>query len=210
MTVAPHGVLRQRDTANGVVVVRMQPALCPTDEQFYEFCRLNNELRIERDTAGDMSIRPPAGWETAAKNAEITHQLQDWARMNGTGRAADSSAGYVLPNGAIRSPDASWVSNERLAALSTDQRSRFLPICPDFVIELRSATDPLPPLRAKMSEYMACGAVLAWLIDLASRQVVVYRGQLAAEELDSPTSVSGDPEMPGFRLLLVELWPEPG
>ena len=117
--------------------------------------------------------------------------------MNGTGRAADSSAGYVLPNGAIRSPDASWVSNERLASLSTDEKSRFLPMCPDFVIELRSATDPLPPLRAKMSEYIASGAVLGWLIDPANRQVVVYRPELAAEELDSATSVSGDPELAG-------------
>ena len=208
MTVAPHGFARRRDTANGVVVVRLQGALCPTDEQFYEFCRLNNELRIERDGAGDVSIMPPAGWETAVKNAEITHQLQDWATMNGTGRAADSSAGYVLPNGAIRSPDASWVSNERLAALSEDQKTRFLPICPDFVIELRSATDPLPALRAKMSEYIACGAVLGWLIDPANRQVVVYRPDLAAEELDSPTGISGDPELPGFRLLLAEMWRE--
>ena len=194
---------------NDVVVVRLPPTLCPTDEQFYDCCRLNNELRIERDASGDVSIRPPAAWETAAKNAEITHQLQDWARTNGTGRAADSSAGYVLPNKGVRSPDASWVSNERLAALSTDEKSRFLPICPDFVIELRSATDPLPPLRAKMSEYIACGAVLGWLIDPANRQVVVYRPELAAEELDSPTSVSGDPELPGFRLVLGELWPEP-
>ena len=209
MTVAPHGVSRQRDTANGVVVVRLQPALCPTDEQFYEFCRINNELRIEKDVAGDVSIMPPAGWETAAKNAEITHQLQDWARMNGTGRAADSSAGYALPNGAIRSPDASWVSNERLAALSPDEKSRFLPICPDFVIELRSATDPLSPLSAKMSEYIACGAALGWLIDPTNRRVVAYRPGLPVEELDSPTSVSGDPELPGFRLLLAELWREP-
>lgn len=205
MTVAPQGFARQRDTANGAIVVRLQGALCPTDEQFYEFCRLNNELRIERDGTGDVSIMPPAGWETAAKNAEITHQLQDWARMDGTGRAADSSAGYVLPNGAVRSPDASWVSNERLAALSEDQKTRFLPICPDFVIELRSATDPLPQLKAKMAEYLACGAVLGWLIDPANRQVVVYRPQLPAEELDSPTSVSGDPELPGFRLQLADV-----
>lgn len=206
MTVAPHGSSRQRDAANGVVMVRLQAALCPTDEQFYEFCRINNELRIERDGAGDVSIMPPAGWETAAKNAEITHQLQDWARMNGTGRAADSSAGYVLPNGAIRSPDASWVSNERLAGLSTDQKSRFLPICPDFVIELRSATDPLPALEVKMAEYVASRAALGWLIDPANRQVVVYRPELSATVLDSPTSVSGDPELPGFRLLLADMW----
>lgn len=208
MTIAPHGSARQGNTENGAVVVRLQGALCPTDEQFYEFCRLNNELRIERDGAGDVSIMPPAGWETAVKNAEITHQLQDWATRDGTGRAADSSAGYVLPNGAIRSPDASWVSNERLAALSTDQRSRFLPICPDFVIELRSATDPLPQLKAKMAEYLACGAVLGWLIDPANRRVVVYRPEHAAVELDSPTGVSGDPELPGFRLLLAEMWRE--
>ena len=209
MNVAPHGAPRQRDAAKDVRVGGRPPSLCPTDEQFYEFCRLNNELRIERDTAGEVSISPPAPWETAAKNADITHQLQDWAKMNGTGRAADSSAGYLLPNGAIRSPDASWVSNERLVALSTDEKSRFLPICPDFVIELRSATDPLPPLRAKMSEYMACGAVLGWLIDPSNRQVVVYRPDLAAEELDSPPSVSGDPELPGFRLVLAEVWREP-
>ena len=209
MTIAPQGSARQRDTANGVVVVRLQPALCPTDEQFYEFCRLNNELRIERDGAGDVSIMPPAAWKIAAENAEITHQLQDWTRMDGTGRAADSSAGYVLPNGAIRSPDASWVSNERLAALSEDQKTRFLPICPDFVIELRSATDPLRPLRAKMTEYLACGAVLGWLIDPTNRQVVVYRPGLPPEALDSPTSVAGDPELPGFRLLLAEMWRAP-
>ncbi len=101
------------------------------------------------------------------------------------------------------------MSNERLAALSRDQKSRFLPICPDFVIELRSATAPLPALKAKMTEYLACGAVLGWLIDPENRQVVVYRQERAVVELDSPTSVSGDPELPGFRLLLADMWREP-
>lgn len=140
-------------------------------------------------------------------NAEITFQLQRWAKTNGTGRAADSSAGYVLPNGAIRSPDASWVSNERLAGLTTEQQARFLPACPDFVVELRSPTDPIATLKNKMAEYLACGATLAWLIDPANRRVLVYRQGSAVEALDSPTSISGDPPLEGFRLTFQEIWP---
>lgn len=196
----------QGESANGGVVVRLQPALCPTDEQFYQFCRLNDELRIERDAEGEVSIMPPAGWETGAMNAEITFQLQRWAKTKRTGRAADSSAGYVLPNGAVRSPDASWISNERLAGLTTEQQARFLPACPDFVIELRSPTDLIAPLKNKMAEYMECGATLAWLIDPANRKVLVYRQGSGTEELDSPTSVSGDPPLEGFRLRLGEVW----
>ena len=206
MTAAPHRMERQGETANGGFVVRLQPALCPTAEQFYQFCRLNDELRIERDAEGEVSILPPAGWETGAMNAEITFQLQRWAKTNGTGRAA-SSAGYVLPNGAIRSPDASWVSNERLAGLTTEQQARFLPACPDFVVELRSPTDPIATLKNKMAEYMACGATLAWLIDPTNRRVLVYRQGSALEALDSPTSISGDPPLEGFRLTFQEIWP---
>ena len=137
----------------GALRVRLQPALCPTDDQFYEFCRLNRELRIERGSGGEVTIMPPAGWESARRNAEITSQLLAWTKQDGTGTAADSSAGYVLPNGAIRSPDASWVSSARLVSVTEEQRSRFLPLCPDFVIELRSPADRLPALQDKMAEY---------------------------------------------------------
>ncbi|MDE0177996.1 MAG: Uma2 family endonuclease [Gammaproteobacteria bacterium] len=203
MTAAPHGMDK---LANGGVVVRLQPALCPTDEQFFQFCRLNDEWRIERDSGGEVSIMPPAGWETGAMNAEITFQLQRWARTDGTGRAADSSAGYLLPNGAVRSPDASWVSNGRLAGVTTEQQSRFLPACPDFVAELRSPTDSIAALKNKMGEYMACGTTLAWLIDPANRKVWVYRQGSDIEELDSPTSISGNPPLKGFRLKLGDIW----
>ena len=206
MTAESHGIGKRSETWNGGVIVRLQPALCPTDERFYEFCRLNDELRIERDAGGEVSIMPPAGWETAAKNLEIAAQLHGWSRTNGSGRAADSSAGYVLPNGAMRSPDASWVSNERLAHLTVDERSRFLPVCPDFVIELRSPTDRLTALQVKMAEYLANGSALGWLIDPANRRVFVYQAGADVEELDSPVSVAGDPVLAGFRLILAEVW----
>lgn len=206
VTAAPQGMDRQGETANGGIVVRLQPALCPTDEQFYQFCQLNDELRIERDAEGEVSIMPPAGWETGAMNAEITFQLQRWAKSNGTGRTADSSAGYMLPNGAVRSPDASWVSNEHLAGLTTEQQARFLPACPDFVVELRSPTDPIVALKNKMAEYIGCGTTLAWLIDPANRRVFVYRQGSDPEELHSPQSISGDPPLEGFRLRLEEVW----
>ena len=148
----------------------------------------------------------PAGWESARKNAEITAQLQAWARQDGTGTAADSSAGYLLPNGAVRSPDASWVSNARLASVTAEQRSRFLPLCPDFVIELRSPADRLPALQDKMAEYIANGAVLGWLIDPSNREVFVYRPGWDVERLDEPESLSGNPVMVGFELRMGGLW----
>ena len=208
VTVAPAHFGEHGHAASGGVVVRLQPALCPTDEQFYAFCRLNDELRIERDCRGEVSILPPTGWATGAMNAEITFQLQRWARADGTGRAVDSSAGYELPNGAMRSPDASWVSNERLARLTAEQRSRFLPLCPDFVVELRSPTDRPAALANKMTEYILCGTALGWLIDPARHTVVVYRPESDPEELHSPSTVSGDPLLPGFRLTLREVWRE--
>ena len=126
---------------------------------------------------------------------------------DGTGRGADSSAGYILPNGAIRSPDASWLSNEKLTRLSTAQRARFLPVCPDFVIELCSPSDPMPALKAKMAEYAECGAALGWLIDPLKRQVLVYRPGMPVEVVDSPESMAADPELAGFTLRLKDIWP---
>ena len=148
----------------------------------------------------------PAGWETAERNARITFRLTDWAIGNGTGRAADSSAGYLLPNGAMRSPDASWVSNERLASVTPEQRSKFLPLCPDFVIELRSPTDRLARLQDKMAEYMANGTKLGWLIDPLNRRVFVYRPGMGVETLEAPEHVSGHPVLEGFRLELGKVW----
>ena len=127
VTTAQHRIPDHDPIAGGALRIRLQPALCPTEDQFYEFCRLNRELRIERGAEGEVTIMPPAGWESARRNAVITAQLQVWATRDGSGTAADSSAGYVLPNGAVRSPDASWVNNARLASVTAEQRSRFLP-----------------------------------------------------------------------------------
>ncbi len=192
-------------SAGDALRVRLQPALCPTDGQFHEFCRLNRELRIERDAEGEVTVMAPAGWESSRRNAEITAQLQMWAKEDGTGVAADSSAGYVLPNGAVRSPDASWVNNARLASVTPEQRSRFLPLCPDFVIELRSPGDHLPALQDKMAEYIANGAALGWLIDPVNREVFVYRPDREVERLVEPESLSGDPVLSSFELRMDDI-----
>ena len=147
----------------------------------------------------------PAGGDSSALNAEITIQLGTWAKRDGTGRTFDSSGGFVLPDGAVRSPDAAWVSRARLASLTAEQRMKFLPLCPDFVIELRSPTDSLPVLQDKMREYVENGARLGWLVDPPGGQVFVYRPDAPAERLAEPDSVSADPVLRGFRLEMDEL-----
>ena len=186
--------------------VRLQPALCPTDDQFYDFCRQNRHLRIERNATGDVTIMPPAGWESSRRNADITAQLFAWALEDGSGVAADSSAGYILPNGAVRSPDASWLSNARLASVSAEERQRFPPLCPEFVIELRSPSDRLPAMQTKMLEYRANGTQLGWLMDPVSQAVFVYRAGEDAVRLAAPKHLSGEQVLPGFRLGLQRIW----
>ena len=193
-------------TSNGVVFLALQPVVRLDDDQFYDLCRLNRELRIERAPGGSLSIMPPAGGETSRRNAEIARQLGNWARRTRTGTGFDSSCGFILPNGAIRSPDASWVRRERLAALTARQRSRFLPLCPDFVVELRSPSDSLPVLQDKLREYVDNGAMLGWLIDPLRREVFVYRRNAPAECLRAPAHLSAEPLLAGFRLELQEVW----
>ena len=187
------------------LTLRVRPVLQLTDDQFFELCRLNRDLRIERTAQGGLSIMSPAGGDSSALNAEITIQLGTWAKRDGTGRTFDSSGGFVLPNGAVRSPDAAWVGRARLAALTAEQRMKFLPLCPDFVIELRSPTDSLPALQGKMREYVENGARLGWLVDPLAGQVFVYRPDSPVERLAEPDSVSADPVLPGFRLEMDEL-----
>ena len=192
--------------ANGsALLVRLPPPLSLTDDRFFEFCRLNRELRIERTAGGELSIMAPAGGDSSDRNAEITFQLRRWAKRDGTGRTFDSSGGFRLPNGAVRSPDASWVSSARLAVLTEEQRAGFIPLCPDFVVELRSSSDSLPVLQDKMREYMDNGARLGWLIDPSGGEVFVYRPDSAPEQLAAPASVSADPVLPGFRLEMDEI-----
>lgn len=187
------------------VLLRLPPDLHLSDDQLYEFCRLNRELRIERTAQGGLVIMAPAGGDASARNAEITIQLGLWAKRDATGRTFDSSGGFVLPNGATRSPDASWVRHGRLATLTAEERARFLPLCPDFVIELRSPSDSLSALRDKMREYMENGAQLGWLIDPLAGQVFVYRPGAPVERLEAPDGISADPVLPGFRLELGDI-----
>ena len=202
----PSQPLHRPMSAEGTtVLLRLPPDLQLTDDQFYEFCRLNRELRIERTAQGGLVIMAPAGGDTSDKNAEVTMQLRLWAKQDETGGTFDSSGGFVLPNGATRSPDASWVRNDRLAALTAEERARFLPLCPDFVIELRSPTDSLSTLQDKMREYLENGAQLGWLIDPLGGQVFVYRPSEPVERLEEPDSASADPVLPGFRLELAEI-----
>lgn len=183
------------------------PAIAPmTHEQFYEFCLANRDLRIERTASGDVVIMPPAFSDTGNRNFNIAAQLWNWTEQDGTGLGFDSSAGFTLPNGATRSPDASWIRLERWNALTEEQKDSFAPICPDFVIELRSSSDTLTSLQDKMQEYMANGVLLGWLVDRKNRMVHRYRPDQKPEILNNPETVSGDPELPGFVLRMAKIW----
>jgi len=176
------------------------------DDALFDLCARNPELRLERSGAGDLVVRTAAGWESDRRNAEIVYALSSWAKEDGTGVVADSSTGFLLPNGAMRAPDAAWVERSRLEGVSPEQKERFLPLCPDFVIELRSPSDALPDLLAKMEEYREAGARLGWLIDSQERRIHVFRPDRPTEVLDDPAEISGDPELPGFTLSLEPLW----
>lgn len=175
-------------------------------EQFYEFCLANRDLRIERTASGDVIIMPPAFSDTGNRNMKIAQQVANWAEQDGTGEVFDSSAGFTLPNGATRSPDASWIKLERWDALSEEQKASFAPICPDFVIELRSQSDTLSGLQEKMQEYIDNGTLLGLLIDRKNRNVYIYRPNQEPEILENPETVSGEPMLPGFVLRMAKIW----
>jgi len=186
---------------NGAALhLRMRPVFALDDAQFLALCQLNKDLRIERTADGGITAMAPTGGETGRRNANVTGQLWTWTQRTGHGVSMDSSAGYALPGGAIRSPDASWIASARWDALAPEQRGGFLPLCPNFVVELRSRTDGLANLQRKMDEYMAAGAELGWLIDPVEAQVFVYRPRFDAERLVHPCVLQGDPLLPGFRL----------
>ena len=191
---------------DNALVIRMPPSVEMDDEQFFHFCRVNRDLRIERTAGGEIEIMPPTGWDTGRRNMAIAGQLWMWAQRDGTGSATDSSTGFNLPDGATRAPDAAWVRRERLAGISAEQRQRFLPLCPDFVIELRSPSDSLDALRDKMKEYMKNGARLGWLLDAPEKRCYVYRPGIEVELLENPAILSAEPELPGFTLDLAPIW----
>jgi Uma2 family endonuclease len=179
-----------------------------TDDEFFDLCQANPDWRIERTAEGKLILMPPAGGETGIQNSQLNRLLGNWAEADGTGVVFDSSTGFILPNGAKRSPDASWVLRSRWDALTPEQRKKFPPLCPDFVAELRSPTDTLEPLQEKMAEYLANGARLGWLLDPEERKVYIYRPDTRVDCLENPSQLTGDPVLPGFVLDLIRVWPQ--
>jgi Uma2 family endonuclease len=188
------------------LVVRLRPVLKLSEDQFFQLCQINRDVRIERNAEGEILLMPPTGGETGDREAEIAMQLRIWAKRERSGTTFSSSTGFRLPNTAVRSPDAAWMKRSRLARIPARQRKGFIPACPEFVLELRSPTDALQDLPAKMQEYLDNGARLGWLIDPESRHVYVYRPDAPVERLDSPDTISGDPVLRGFVLDLREIW----
>jgi len=178
----------------------LQLSIDLTEEQFFLLCQNNGDLRFERTASGEIIIMPPTGGETSNNNFEIAMQLGMWNKQTKLGKGFDSNGGFTLPNGAVRSPDASWLKLERWEALTPQQRQKFLPLCPDFVVELRSPTDSVKQLQAKMQEYIDNGARLGWLIDAETRQVEIYRPNQDVELLENPLALSGEDVLPGFVL----------
>jgi Uma2 family endonuclease len=173
-----------------------------TDDEFFEFCALNKELRIEMTKEGEMIIMMPTGGESGHRNYLLTVRIGVWAEADGTGVGFDSSTGFKLPNGAKRSPDFSWIHRERWEAIPKKQRKKFAPICPDFVVELRSETDKLETVKAKMEEYIENGAQLGWLIDPLEKKVYIYRPNARVKILPQPETISGEPLFKGLTLKL--------
>lgn len=190
------------------ITVNIPPTLTltVTHEQFFELAQANRDLQLERNATGELIVMPPTGSETGNRNLDMEGQLWLWNRQTKLGKAFNSSTGFSLPNGADRSPDASWVCQERWDLLTPEQQQGFAPLCPDFVLELRSKNDTMESLRAKMREYIENGARLGWLIDRKNKKVEIYRESQDVEVLNHPATLSGEDVLPGFILDLTEVW----
>jgi Uma2 family endonuclease len=188
---------RGRRTAVALVV---PPGVRVSERGFWRLCRANPDLRLERNANGELIVMPPAAPDPGHRNAGITAQLWNWNQQTRSGIDFDSSAGFTLPNTAIRGPDASWMTQERWDALPKHEKEKFSHICPDFVAELRSKSDDMSKLREKMAEYLSQGARLGWLIDPKSGTVEIYRPGRPAELLERPATLSGEDVLPGFVL----------
>jgi Uma2 family endonuclease len=205
-TITPPDAAQEIENYYAGLHIQLLPAVPMTQDQFFEFCQQNRKLRFERTAQGELIIMPPSGGGTGKRNLSVGAQLYNWAVKDGTGEPYDSSTGFILPSGANRSPDASWIPNTRLAGLSAAEKEKFIPLCPDFVVELMSPSDSLAQTQEKLAEYVENGARLGWLIDPQRKQVHVYRRGQPVQVLDNPQTISGDPELPGFVLELKLVW----
>jgi Uma2 family endonuclease len=191
------------DEESTVRIERRRPL---SSEEFFDFCQANSLWRIERAADGEIVIMPPAGGETGTRNVDLIVQLGSWTRKDGRGKSFDSNTGFDLPNGAMRSPDAAWVSKSRLAALTREQKRAFIPLCPEFVVELQSPSDSLKTLRRKMVEWVENGAQLAWLIQPESKTVSIYRPGAEPEPRSGIETIEGEGPVAGFVLDLRDIW----
>lgn len=173
-----------------------------TDEQFYQLCQVNDHWQLEQTAQGELIIMPPVGAISGNRESELNGLVWLWNRQTKLGKVFSSSTVFSLPNGGKRSPDVAWITNERWNNLTSEQEEKFAPICPDFVIELRSRTDSLSQLQKKMQEYLNSGLRLGWLIDLQNQQVEIYRQNQSIEMVALPTTVSGEDILPEFSLEL--------
>ncbi len=188
------------------MVLKFHPVVEMTADQFFDFCQLNRDYRIERTASGEIIIMSPTGSETGNRNVKLIQQLANWTDRDGTGIAFDSSTGFILPNGTTKSSDAAWVRLEKWNSLTREQQIKFAPICPDFVVELRSPSDRLQSLQEKMLEYIDNGVSLGWLIDRNNRRVYIYRPDAEVEVLDHPARLREESVLPGFVLDLSTIW----
>jgi Uma2 family endonuclease len=188
------------------MVIQLRPIVNLSNDGLFDLCRKNRDLRIERNAGGELIIMPPAGGETGDRESEIIMQLRLWAKRDGTGKTFSSSTGFTLLNGAMRSPDSAWVPLSKWNKLTAKQRKKFAPVCPDFVLELRSPSDNLKALQEKMEEYRENGAELGLLVDPERKRVHVYRRGKKPKILKEPRDVDCGPELPGFVLDLTEIW----
>jgi Uma2 family endonuclease len=177
-----------------------------TREQFYQLCEENPDLQLERNAQGELVIMPPTGGETGRSNVNLILQLASWNEQKQLGEVFDSSTGFTLPNGADRSPDVSWVEKSRWDSLTKKQKEKFIPLCPDFTIEIMSPSDTLKKVQEKMHEYMSNGCRLGWLINRKKQELEIYRIGQNVEILKSPQTLSGETVLPGFVLSLEKIW----
>lgn len=188
------------------ITVNFNSIIKLTDEQFYKLCQDNPDVKFERNAKGEIIIMPPTGGETGKRNAGITADFVIWNRTAKLGEVFDSSTCFHLPNGSDRSPDVAWIKQERWDALTPEQKEKFPPIAPDFVLELMSSTDSLKDTQDKMKEYIDNQVKLGWLFNRKTRRVEIYRQGQAVEFLESPTELSGEDVLPGFVLNLQLVW----
>lgn len=188
------------------LTVHLNSIIDLSDEQYFQLCQANRDLRFERAATGELIIMSPTGGETGNRNGRINQQLFNWVDVNPSGIAFDSSTGFKLPNSADRSPDAAWIKLERWDTLTPSQKQKIIPLCPDFVIELLSPSDRTSVIQSKMLEYLDNGTQLGWLIDRKSKQVEIYRANREVEIIADPKTLSGETVLPGFILNLEQIW----